>query len=88
MFVDRSGLVTATQWLTRWSERHIQQKENAVDSTVTVLVVILVLVALGLAAVGVMLIQRRRTERLQELYGLDSRSESDRHHSTSEERTR
>jgi hypothetical protein len=40
-----------------------------VDSTVTVLVVILVLVALGLAAVGVMLIQRRRTERLQEHYG-------------------
>jgi hypothetical protein len=40
-----------------------------VDSTVTILVVILVLVALGLAAVGVMLFQRRRTERLQEHYG-------------------
>jgi hypothetical protein len=69
MFVDRRALVTATQRLTRSSERHIQQKENAVDSTVTVLVVVIVLLALGLAAVGVMLFQRRRTERLQEHYG-------------------
>lgn len=38
-------------------------------STVTVLIVVIVVLALGLIAAGVMLFQRRRTERLQEHYG-------------------
>jgi hypothetical protein len=40
-----------------------------VDSTVIVLVVVIVVLVLALAAAGVMLVQRRRTERLQEHYG-------------------
>jgi hypothetical protein len=40
-----------------------------VDSTVTVLIVVIVVLVLALAAAGVMLFQRRRTERLQEHYG-------------------
>jgi hypothetical protein len=40
-----------------------------VDSTVTVLVVVIVVLVLALIAFGVMLFQRRRTERLQEHYG-------------------
>lgn len=39
------------------------------DSTVIVLIVVIVVLALGLIAAGVMLFQRRRTERLQEHYG-------------------
>jgi hypothetical protein len=55
--------------ITRSSERHITEKESAVDSTVIVLIVVIVVLALGLIAAGVMLFQRRRTERLQEHYG-------------------
>jgi len=40
-----------------------------VDSTVTVLVVVIVVLVLALAAAGVLLYQRRRSERLQEHYG-------------------
>jgi hypothetical protein len=40
-----------------------------VDSTVIVLIVVIVVLALGLIAAGVMLFQRRRTQRLQEHYG-------------------
>jgi hypothetical protein len=40
-----------------------------VDSTVIVLVVVIVVLVLALIAAGVMLLQRRRTERLQEHYG-------------------
>jgi len=40
-----------------------------VDSTVIVLVVVVVVLVLALIAAGVMLFQRRRTERLQEHYG-------------------
>jgi hypothetical protein len=40
-----------------------------VDSTVIVLVVVIVVLVLALIAAGVMLFQRRRTERLQEHYG-------------------
>jgi type II secretory pathway pseudopilin PulG len=40
-----------------------------VDSTVTALVVVIVVLVLALAAAGVMLFQRRRSERLQEHYG-------------------
>jgi hypothetical protein len=40
-----------------------------VDSTVIVLVVVIVVLVLALVAAGVMLSQRRRTERLQEHYG-------------------
>jgi hypothetical protein len=40
-----------------------------VDSTVIVLIVVVVVLALALVAAGVMLLQRRRTERLQEHYG-------------------
>jgi hypothetical protein len=40
-----------------------------VDSTVIVLVVLVVVLVLALIAAGVMLFQRRRTERLQEHYG-------------------
>jgi hypothetical protein len=40
-----------------------------VDSTVIVLVVLIVVLVLALVAAGVMLSQRRRTERLQEHYG-------------------
>ncbi len=39
------------------------------DSTVIVLVVVIVVLVLALIAAGVMLFQRRRTERLQEHYG-------------------
>ena len=41
------------------------------DSTVTVLIVVIVVLVLALAAAGVMLFQRRRTERLQEHYGTE-----------------
>jgi hypothetical protein len=40
-----------------------------VDSTVIVLVIVIVVLALALIAAGVMLFQRRRTERLQDHYG-------------------
>jgi hypothetical protein len=40
-----------------------------VDSTVIVLVVVIVVLVLALIAAGVMVFQRRRTERLQEHYG-------------------
>jgi hypothetical protein len=40
-----------------------------VDSTVIVLTVVIVVLVLALVAAGVMLFQRRRTERLQEHYG-------------------
>jgi hypothetical protein len=40
-----------------------------VDGTVIVLIVVIVVLVLALAAAGVMLLQRRRTERLQEHYG-------------------
>jgi hypothetical protein len=69
MFVGRKSQVSASQRLTHTSERHIAEKESAVDSTVTVLVVVIVVLVLALAAAGVLLFQRRRTERLQEHYG-------------------
>jgi hypothetical protein len=40
-----------------------------VDGTVIVLIVVIAVLVLALAAAGVMLFQRRRTERLQEHYG-------------------
>lgn len=39
------------------------------DSTVTALVVVIVVLVLALVAAGVMLVQRRRSERMQEHYG-------------------
>jgi hypothetical protein len=71
MFVDLEAQVTGRQRVTRSSERHNGEKESAVDSTVTVLVIVIVVLALGLIAAGVMLFQRRRTERLQEHYGAE-----------------
>jgi hypothetical protein len=46
-----------------------ERKGDPVDSTVIVLIVVIVLLVLGLAALGVLLMQRRRTEPLQEHYG-------------------
>src|SRR5690606_13012270 len=46
-----------------------QPKESAVDSTVIVLVIVVVVLLLALVAVGMVLAQRRRSERLQEQFG-------------------
>jgi hypothetical protein len=64
LFVDRRPQVTA-----RTSGQRIPEKESAVDSTVIVLIVVIVVLALALVAAGVLLYQRRRTERLQQHYG-------------------
>jgi FtsZ-interacting cell division protein ZipA len=48
-----------------------KEKESAVDSTVIILVVVIVVLVLALIAAGVMLNQRRRSERLQEHYGAE-----------------
>jgi hypothetical protein len=74
MFVDRRCLLIAKPRYPAHNGsldrvRHFGEKESAVDSTLIVLVVVIVVLVLALAAAGVMLFQRRRTERLQEHYG-------------------